>query len=124
MIHKNNSVLLVFWLLGHQKVGNPWFTPSSIQQGCSYSNLLSCDSYALPTRPGTRLKVVFTWVPLYQWGDAIDVKGDADPKRLGTPALGHVSSPSKDFLFLPYALSIGMRKATGKAAVRFNFWFI
>jgi hypothetical protein len=33
------------------------------------------------------LKVVFTWVHLYQWGDAIDVKGDADTKRLETPVL-------------------------------------
>ena len=33
------------------------------------------------------LKAVFTWVHLYQWGDAIDVKGDADTKRLGTPGL-------------------------------------
>jgi hypothetical protein len=24
---------------------------------------------------------MFTWVHLYQWGDAIDVKGDADTKR-------------------------------------------
>ncbi len=32
------------------------------------------------------LKVVVTWVHLYQWGDAI-VKGDADTKSLGTPAL-------------------------------------
>jgi len=33
------------------------------------------------------LKVMFSWVHLYQWGDAIDVKGDADTKRLGTPVL-------------------------------------
>ncbi len=35
------------------------------------------------------LKVMFTWVHLYQWGDAIDVKGDADTKRLGTPGIHH-----------------------------------
>jgi len=29
-------------------------------------------------------KVVFTWVYLYQWGDEIDVRGDADTKRMGT----------------------------------------
>ena len=34
------------------------------------------------------LKVVLTWVHLYQWGDAFDVRGDADTKRLGTPAIG------------------------------------
>jgi len=37
------------------------------------------------------LKVVVTWVHLYQWGDAIDVKGDADAKRLGTPELEDAS---------------------------------
>ena len=25
------------------------------------------------------------WVDLYQWGDAIDVRGDGRAKRLGTP---------------------------------------
>ncbi len=33
------------------------------------------------------LKSVITWVHLYQWGDATDVGGDADTKRLGTPEL-------------------------------------
>ena len=37
------------------------------------------------------LKVVFTWVHLYQWGDATDVKGDADTKRLGTPGLLYIN---------------------------------
>jgi hypothetical protein len=40
---------------------------------------------ASPWGDARGLKVVFTWVHLYQWGDAIDVKGDADTKRLGTP---------------------------------------
>jgi hypothetical protein len=34
------------------------------------------------------LKYVISWVHLYQWGNAIVVRGDADTKRLGTPALG------------------------------------
>jgi hypothetical protein len=33
------------------------------------------------------LKVVITWVHLYQRGDATDVKGDVGTKRLGAPAL-------------------------------------
>jgi hypothetical protein len=33
------------------------------------------------------LKVVLTWVHLYQWGDAFDVRGSADTKRSGTPVL-------------------------------------
>ena len=37
---------------------------------------------------------MFNWVHLYQWGDAIDVKGDADTKRLGTPELGGSKSLS------------------------------
>jgi hypothetical protein len=47
-----------------------------------------------PSRPGvpnlgdTRgLKSVISWVHLYQWGDAIVVRGDTDTKRLGTPDL-------------------------------------
>ena len=30
---------------------------------------------------------VISWEHLYQWGDAIDVRGDADTIRLGTPGL-------------------------------------
>jgi hypothetical protein len=33
---------------------------------------------------------VVTWVHLYQWGDAIDVRGDGRAKRLGTPGIGSV----------------------------------
>jgi hypothetical protein len=33
------------------------------------------------------LKSVISWANLYQCGDAIDVRGDADTKRLGTPDL-------------------------------------
>jgi hypothetical protein len=33
---------------------------------------------------------MFTWVHLCQWGDAIDVMGDADTKRLGTPGPWYV----------------------------------
>ncbi len=33
------------------------------------------------------LNSVIFWVHLYQWGDAIDVRGDADTKRLRTPGL-------------------------------------
>ena len=33
------------------------------------------------------LNSVIFWVHLYQWGDAIDVRGDADTKRLGTRGL-------------------------------------
>jgi hypothetical protein len=33
------------------------------------------------------LNSVISWVHLYQWGDATDVRGDVDAKRLGTPAL-------------------------------------
>jgi hypothetical protein len=39
---------------------------------------------------------------LYQWGDAIDVKGDADTKRLGTPALDHCSSTFNKFFIKTY----------------------
>ena len=42
---------------------------------------------ASPWGDARGLKEMFTWVHLYQWGDAIDVKGDADTKRLGTPGL-------------------------------------
>jgi hypothetical protein len=34
------------------------------------------------------LKSVISWVHLYQVGDAIDLRGDTDTKRLGTPGLG------------------------------------
>jgi hypothetical protein len=30
---------------------------------------------------------MISWVHLYKWGDAIDVRGNADTKRLGTPDL-------------------------------------
>ncbi len=41
-----------------------------------------------PTRGDARgLISVISWVHLYQWGDAIDVRGDVDTKRLGTPDL-------------------------------------
>ncbi len=30
---------------------------------------------------------MISWVHLYQWGDTIDVRGDADKKRLGTTDL-------------------------------------
>jgi len=33
------------------------------------------------------LKSVISWGHWYQWGDAIDVRGDADSKRLGTPVI-------------------------------------
>ncbi len=33
------------------------------------------------------LTSVMSWVHLYQWGDATDVKGDRDTKSLGTPGL-------------------------------------
>jgi hypothetical protein len=33
---------------------------------------------------------MISWVHLYQWGDAIDVRGDAEAKRLGSPALRYV----------------------------------
>ncbi len=33
------------------------------------------------------LNSVIYWGHLYKWGDAIDVRGDADTKRLGTPDL-------------------------------------
>ncbi len=41
----------------------------------------------VPLGDARGLKVVLTWVHLYQWGDAYDVRGDADTKRLGTPGL-------------------------------------
>jgi hypothetical protein len=34
------------------------------------------------------LKPVIIWLLLYQWGDAIGLRGDAETKRLGTPVLG------------------------------------
>ncbi len=33
------------------------------------------------------LNSVISWVHLYQWGDATDVRGDADTERLETPIL-------------------------------------
>jgi hypothetical protein len=42
---------------------------------------------ASPWGDARGLKSVISWVHLYQWGDAIDVRGDADTKRLGTPGL-------------------------------------
>jgi hypothetical protein len=33
------------------------------------------------------MKVVVTWVHLYQCGDAIDVRGDGRAKRLGFPVI-------------------------------------
>jgi hypothetical protein len=33
------------------------------------------------------IKSVISLVHLYQWGDAIEVRGDAEVKRLGTPGL-------------------------------------
>ena len=36
------------------------------------------------------LKSVISWVHLYQWRDATDVRGDADTKRLGTPAISNM----------------------------------
>ncbi len=68
-----------------------------------YHPMLSCDPVVEKQwfRPGVPnlgdaspwgdvrgLKVVLTWVHLYQWGDATDVRGDAVTKRLGTPGLG------------------------------------
>jgi hypothetical protein len=51
-------------------------------------NLKKCYRTRVPNLGDARgLKSVISWVHLYQWGDAIDVKGDADTKRLGTPAL-------------------------------------
>ncbi len=43
---------------------------------------------------------MFAWVHLYQWGDAIDVKGDADTKRLGTPALNEKKVSRQLFIYL------------------------
>jgi hypothetical protein len=49
---------------------------------------LLCSITGVPNLGDARgLKSVISWVHLYQWGDAIDVRGDADTKRLGTPAL-------------------------------------
>jgi hypothetical protein len=42
---------------------------------------------ASPWGDARGLKSVICWVHLYQWGDTTDVRGDADTKRLGTPAL-------------------------------------
>ena len=51
---------------------------------------------ASPWGDSRGLKLVFTWVHLYQWGDAIDVKADADTKRLGTPVIDCRSSANKN----------------------------
>jgi hypothetical protein len=36
------------------------------------------------------IKVVVTWIHLYQWGDAINVRGDRGAIRLVTPALQYL----------------------------------
>jgi hypothetical protein len=36
------------------------------------------------------IKVVVTWIHLYQWGDAINARGDGGAKRLETPALQYL----------------------------------
>jgi len=51
---------------------------------------MSCKSGIHNLGDARGLKVEFTWVHLYQWGDTIDVKGDADTKRLGTPGLNQI----------------------------------
>jgi len=38
---------------------------------------------------------VICWVHSYQWGDATDVRGYADTKRLGTPGLENVEKVVK-----------------------------
>jgi hypothetical protein len=38
------------------------------------------------------LKPVIFWILLYQWGEAIGLRGDAETKRLGTPGLGGVKA--------------------------------
>jgi hypothetical protein len=61
---------------------------------------LSRDRSALTTIPGVPnlgdaspwgyargSRSVISWVHLFQWGDAIDVRGDAEAKRLGNPDL-------------------------------------
>jgi hypothetical protein len=53
---------------------------------------------ASPWGDARGLKSVISWVHLYQWGDAIDVRGDADTKRLGTPALDYMSIMGKNSL--------------------------
>jgi hypothetical protein len=39
------------------------------------------------------------WVDLYQWGDAIDVRGDGRAKRLGTPEIDDCKKWDKDQSF-------------------------
>ena len=45
------------------------------------------------------LKPVIIWLLLHQWGDAIGLRGDAETKRLGTPALG-----DKNKFYLTYSI--------------------
>jgi hypothetical protein len=35
-------------------------------------------------RERSQIKSVISWVHLYQWGHTIDIRGEADTKRLGT----------------------------------------
>ncbi len=46
-------------------------------------------------RERPRIKSVISWEYLYQWGDTIDVRVEADTKRLGTPALKHKYNENK-----------------------------
>jgi hypothetical protein len=55
---------------------------------------------ASPWGDARGLKSVICWVHLYQWGDATDVRGDADTKRLGTPVLKaskHLGRSSRNY---------------------------
>jgi hypothetical protein len=38
------------------------------------------------------IKVGVTWIHLYQWGDAINVRGDGGAIRFGTTALQYLQS--------------------------------
>ena len=54
---------------------------------------------ASPWGDAIGLKSVISWVHLYQWGDAIDVRGDADIKRLGTPGLKYWNPSEAEAIF-------------------------
>ena len=45
-----------------------------------------CLKFVCYPSPPPSLNNIF-WVQLHQWGDAIDVWGDREAKRLGTPGL-------------------------------------
>jgi hypothetical protein len=57
---------------------------------------------------------VKSWVQLYQWGDVIDVRGDADAKRLGTPTCFNLSGFFANFNLFQQNVSFSVQLSFGE----------